>query len=165
MLTAADMALHYASLTQGRRALQRAGALLARADAAALALRLAPDMFDAGGQLRTVAGFALRAVLPLTGRPVPDLPADLALRLAAARAALAPLTPDDFAGAAARRLRHRAGFADLDQSAADYLHLFALPNLWFHLAMAYAAMRAGGLPLGKADFDGLHEYPQGFRWE
>jgi hypothetical protein len=28
--------------------------------------------------------------------------------------------------------------------------------------MGYAALRAAGLPLGKADFDGFHHYPPGF---
>ena len=55
-------------------------------------------------------------------------------------------------------MAHRAGEAALEQGAADYVARFALPNLLFHLAIAYAALRAGGVPLGKADFDGLHRY-------
>ena len=72
------------------------------------------------------------------------------------------LKPADFDGANARIISHRAGFADLTQTAPDYLHQFALPNLWFHLTMAYATLRHAGVPLGKADFDGLHSYPAGF---
>ena len=65
----------------------------------------------------------------------------------------------------ALRTTHRAGFAYLDQSAADYLHQFAIPNLWFHLSMAYAILRQAGADVGKADFDGLHSYPTGFAFD
>jgi hypothetical protein len=30
--------------------------------------------------------------------------------------------------------------------------------------MAFAILRANGIAIGKADFDGLHDYPEGFRW-
>jgi hypothetical protein len=151
-------------------ALDRAGHLLDLAaneggGVALLTARLHPDMMNAAGQIRTVAGFALRATCPLAGQPIPrgsfsDDLRGLRAGLAFARAGVDALAPADFAGAEARRIRHRAGEADLDQSAADYLHLFALPNLWFHLSMAYAIFRRDGLAIGKADFDGLHAYPR-----
>ena len=47
----------------------------------------------------------------------------------------------------------------LDQSAADFLYLYGMPNFMFHLTMGYAALRASGVALGKADFDGFHAYP------
>ena len=43
-----------------------------------------------------------------------------------------------------------------------YLHEFGLPNLYFHHAMAHVALKQAGVPLGKADFDGKHDYPDGF---
>lgn len=166
--------LFAAAVPPARAALARAGGLLDRVAASGrrdelLAARLAPDALPCGAQLRTVAGFALRACLPLAGHPLPqaDFAADslgLAARLAWADRLLAGLSPGDFAGAEARLIRHRAGFADLEQSGADYLHLFAMPNLWFHLAQAHAILRSGGLAVGKADFDNLHDYPAGFRW-
>lgn len=160
--------LYDAAVPPVRMALARAGHLLDLAAASPVAVplltaRLAPDMMNAAGQIRTVGGFALRATFPLTGRPVPqarfaDDLRGLRAQLAFAAAEIARLTPADFADAARRRIRHRAGEAELDQSGADYLQLFALPNLWFHVAMAYAIFRAEGLPVGKADFDGLHAY-------
>ncbi len=39
-----------------------------------------------------------------------------------------------------------------------------MPNFLFHLSMGFAVLRAGGLEIGKGDFDGLHEYPRGFRF-
>jgi hypothetical protein len=139
--------------------------LVARTGDAAtlLSARLTPGMMTAGEQLRTTAGFALRATFPLTGRAVPALSAatDLAgLRQFFADVAtkVASLLPADFAGAATRMIAHRAGEAELVQDGATYLHRFAIPNLWFHLAMAYAILRARGLAIGKADFDGWHRY-------
>lgn len=160
--------LHDAAILPARMALTRAGHLLDLAAASPapvslLSARLAPDMMNAAGQIRTVGGFALRATFPLTGQPVPqgrfaDDLRGLRAGLAFAAAEIARLTPADFADAATRRIRHRAGEAELDQSGADYLQLFALPNLWFHLSIAYAIFRAEGLAIGKADFDGLHAY-------
>jgi uncharacterized protein len=133
-------------------------------DEALWSTRLRPDMFDAGTQARTTVGFALRATLPLVGQEVPSLSGSLPARLSTAMQLIKPLDFADFEGAERRRIKHRAGFADLDQDGLDYLINFALPNMWFHLSMAYASLRAAGLPLGKADFDGLHQYPAGFRW-
>jgi hypothetical protein len=135
-----------------------------------LGARLAPDMFTTGQQMATAAGFALRVAYPLAGRavpkgsdPAPDA-AGLRERLGAAREALRALDPDEFAGAEGRRIRHRAGFAELEQDGASFLHLFGMPNFLFHTAMAFAILRSQGIEIGKADFDGLHDYPHGFRF-
>ncbi|MDT8856803.1 DUF1993 domain-containing protein [Paracoccaceae bacterium Fryx2] len=134
-----------------------------------LASRLVPDMFTAGQQIATAAGFALRVAYPLAGQAVPVLPdpaldrIGLGRRIAATRGALLALDPAAFDGAEARRIRHRAGFAELDQDGAAFLHLFGMPNFVFHVAMAFAILRAAGVEIGKHDFDGLHDYPPGFR--
>jgi hypothetical protein len=135
-----------------------------------LVARLAPDMFTTGQQMATAAAFSLRVAYPLAGRelpggaePAPDL-AGLRQRIGAARAALRGLDPAEFEGAEARRIRHRAGFAELDQDGASFLHLFGMPNFLFHTAIAFAILRSQGIEIGKADFDGLHDYPHGFRF-
>lgn len=135
-----------------------------------LSARLAPDMFTCAEQLATAIDFAPRISYPLAGQTAPDTPdagmdiVGLQKRLAAARAALVALNPADFDGAQDRTIQHRAGFAELDQSGADFLQLFGLPNFFFHLSMAFAVIRSQGIDIGKADFDGLHDYPQGFRF-
>lgn len=132
--------------------------------------RLAPDMFTGAEQFMTAAGFALRGSYPLAGRDLPEFPQGghgldaLLERFAFAKTALGALRPEEFDGAETRRIEHRAGFAELDQSGADYLHHFALPNFFFHLSMGFAVLRAGGAEIGKADFDGQHDYPPGFRF-
>ncbi len=72
--------------------------------------------------------------------------------------------PEAFEGAETRRVQHRAGFAELDQSGREYLTLFGMPNFMFHLSMAFAILRQNGVEIGKADFDALHDYPHGFRF-
>lgn len=164
--------LYTASVPVFRHYLARAEGLVGAAAARPelLDTRLAPDMFTTAQQIATAAGFALRSACPLAGCPVPDVPhlgldaAGLSARIGFARDTLDELPPEDFEGAETRRVRHRAGFAELDQSGADFLHLFGLPNFFFHLGMAFAVLRQGGLDLGKSDFDALHDYPPGFRF-
>ena len=155
--------LYAASVPVFRHYLGRATEMAEAAGEAALKVRIA-DAFPAGQQFATAAGFALRVACPLAGREVPDLPRAMAPRMAIARAILGAMRPDDFEGAQDRIIRHRAGFADLEQDGATFLHLFGLPNFFFHLTMGYGALRAAGVPLGKADFDGFHVYPEGFEF-
>lgn len=124
-------------------------------------------MLGCAAQLGIAGGFALRATYPLAGKDVPAEPvldADagaLDAWLERAAVLVSALEPGDFERAEARRITHVAGEADLVQDGRAYLSLFALPNLWFHLSMAYAIARSGGLAIGKADFDGLHAYSPG----
>lgn len=155
--------MYHASVPVFRHYLARVALLAEKAGPGALDARIA-DAFPAGQQFATAAGFALRVACPLAGRDVPDLPAALGPRLAVARAMLGAMTPAEFEGAEARIIRHHAGFAVLEQSGRDFLHLYGLPNFFFHLTMGYAALRAAGVQVGKADFDGFHNYPEGFRF-
>jgi hypothetical protein len=155
--------MYRASVPVFRHYLSRVSDIVAVAGPDALDARIA-DSFPARQQFATAAGFSLRVACPLAGREVPDLPQGLGPRLAVARALLGAMTPAEFEGAEMRVIRHRAGFADLEQSGSDFLYLFGLPNFFFHLTMGYAALRAAGVPLGKADFDGFHSYPADFRF-
>lgn len=153
--------LFTASVPVFRHYLDRVARMVEGAAPAALDHRIA-DSFPARQHFATAAGFALRVACPLAGREVPGLPAALGPRLAVARATLGAMRPEEFAGAEARVIAHRAGFADLEQGGAEFLHLYGMPNFLFHVTMGYAALRAAGVPLGKGDFDGLHAYPVGF---
>jgi hypothetical protein len=164
----ADHPLYTASVPVFRRYLGRIGAWLAAAQAHAgddlLAARLAPDMLPLERQVAIAAHFTLRAAYPLAGQPVPpfgDAPATWAgLRQRLDRAAdlLDALTAAHFEDAAERPIASDAGDATLQLDGATFLHQFALPNFFFHLAAAYAILRQRGVPLGKADFDGFHRY-------
>ncbi len=150
--------LYTASVPVFRHYLGQAMRMIEKAGPEAMVAPVA-DGFPAGQQFATAASFALRVACPLAGREVPDLPSALAPRLAVVRATLGAMRPDEFRGAELLRIQHRAGMADLDQSANDFLHLYGMPNFIFHLTMGYSALRAAGVALGKADFDGFHSYP------
>lgn len=134
----------------------------------ALETRPAAGMLPVGKQIATVVQFSLRTAFSLAGRRAPELrgPLDdgagLAARIAEARALLAELPPEAFLGAETRLARNQAGFADLELPGLTFLLEFGLPNVYFHHAMAHVALKQAGLRLGKADFDGLHVYPDGF---
>lgn len=155
--------MYQASVPVFRHYLSRISDIVAVAGPDALDARIA-DAFPARQQFATAAGFALRVACPLAGREVPDLPQALGPRLAVARAMLGAMTPAEFEGAEARIIRHQAGFAVLEQAGLEFLQLYGLPNFFFHMTMGYAALRAAGVPLGKADFDGFHSYPADFRF-
>lgn len=155
--------MYQASVPVFRHYLSRISDIVAVAGLDALDAQIA-DAFPARQQFGTAAGFALRVACPLAGREVPDLPQALGPRLAVARAMLGAMTPAEFEGAETRLIRHHAGFAVLEQTGLEFLQLYGLPNFFFHMTMGYAALRAAGVPLGKADFDGLHFYPEGFHF-
>ena len=155
--------LYVASVPVFRHYLGQMARIVETAPETALDSRIA-DAFPARQQFATAAGFSLRVACPLAGQPVPELPAELGARLQAARDGLDHLHPADFTQAERRRIRHRAGSAELIQDGASFLHLFGMPNFLFHLTMGYAALRMAGLAIGKADFDGFHRYPEGFRF-
>lgn len=154
--------------------LDRLGAMLDRGQAAlgqgldrALETRPAPGMMSAARQVATAAQFTLRIACPLAGQRVVEPAggmdgAGLRDRLAATGAVLRGFDPAAFAGAETRLCRTVAGFAEVALPGTDFLHRFGLPNLYFHQAMAHVALKSAGVPLGKADFDGLHDYPEGF---
>lgn len=167
-LYAASVPLLLATVDRIARTLTRAGEDLGPAGLeAALARRPAERMLPAARQAATAAQFTVRIAWPLAGRRPPELrgsfdAAGLGGRLAAARENLEALDPGEFAGAETRLVRFQAGLADLELDGHAYLHRFGLPNLYFHQAMLHVVLKQAGVRLGKADFDGLHLYPDGF---
>jgi uncharacterized protein len=154
------MSLYAASVPVLQRYLAQARGLAASGDMTA---RIAESM-TAERHLAVAARYALRITYPLAGRAVPaEVEGGVLEQIAAALAGLEALCEADFAGAEARMIAHRAGFAELVQSGAEFLHLYGMPNFFFHLTMGYASLKAAGAPLGKADFDGFHHYPTEFR--
>ena len=156
--------MYLATVPVFRHYLGQMSAMVEKAGRGAMDAQIA-DSFTASQHFATAAGFTLRIACPLAGRAVPDLPAALAPRLAVARATLGAMKVAEFVGAEDRIIIHRAGFADLEQTGTQFVYFFGLPNFFFHLTMGYAALRAAGVPLGKADFDGLHSYPADFHFD
>lgn len=131
-------------------------------EAALLATRLAPDMLPLHTQVLICGNFVprLHAVLRGTEVQYPAWPQDLAglrSQVAALLRQVEGWTPQDFA-APERPVEGDAGQAWLRMPLRAWIHEFALPNFFFHLSAVYLLLRQQGLPLGKAQFDGLHRY-------
>lgn len=174
---AAGVTLYSASVPVLQHYLERLQALLALAqrhelgrapDASLLHAKLAEGMFAFAQQVQIAAGFAVRACCPVLGVEQPQLAGgdgsweQLAARIDAASTFLATIDPAQMNAGAQRELQTVAGRASPSFSGADFVLRYALPNFFFHLAMAYAILRKEGLPVGKQDFDGYHAYPAGF---
>jgi hypothetical protein len=158
-----------ACLDKAEAHLAAEGVTDAATETALLQSRLAPGMFTLAQQVHTAAGFAQRACAPLAGVEPSALGqgeassvAELRARVGQALVFIEGLDAAVIRTAAGRRLRTQAGEALLELEAAEFLQLYALPNFFFHLGMAYALLRQAGVPLGKPDFDGWHRYPEGF---
>jgi hypothetical protein len=125
-----------------------------------LEMRLAPEMFPLGEQVRAVSYHALAAAANLIGDTPPEfergyksLP-ELLAEIDTTLARLEALTVSQFEGAATRviTLDLRRGRVRLDGR--RYLAHFALPNFFFHLTTAYDILRHCGVAVGKGDFLG-----------
>ena len=121
--------------------------------------RLAIDQFSLAQQVQSACDTAKFAAARMTGKDAPSFPddektlAELRERIAATRSYLDGFAASDFDGAEERvvALPFLEGKGAL---AAEYLNSFALPNCYFHLCMAYATLRSGGVDLGKRDYIG-----------
>lgn len=129
---------------------------------ALLEARLAPDMLPLRSQVWICGNFVPRLAAVLHGHAphYPDWPQDLTgmrQQVQALRAQVQAWRPEDFEPAD-RRVEGDAGQAWLQMPLRAWIHEFALPNFCFHLTAVYLLLRQQGLPLGKAQFDGLHRY-------
>lgn len=129
---------------------------------------LAEGMFGFAQQVTIACGFALRACCPLLGIEVPalaggeqDWPA-LCERIDATLAFLGQLPADAINAGESLEVQTTAGMATRSFVGRDFVLGYALPNFFFHLVTAQAILRNQGVPIGKQDFDGYHEYPAGF---
>jgi uncharacterized protein len=105
-----------------------------------------------------VCNFSRQWPSRVVGEPLPeDFSADLDLAafraaIAASKAYLASLTPADFEGRDAVPLTVEIGTGMTPTlPAGQWLTVFASTNLYFHLSIAYAILRAKGVEIGKVD--------------
>ncbi|HEY9344578.1 MAG TPA: DUF1993 family protein, partial [Inquilinus sp.] len=82
----------------------------------------------------------------------------LAARLDAAITTLESLRPEQIDGSEARLIDVTMGGRTRRFAGLPFLLHYALPNLLFHIAMAYAILRHAGVDLGKQDFEGPPVY-------
>jgi hypothetical protein len=120
--------------------------------------RLIDDMQPLGFQLMVVCNFTRLWPARVAGLPLPaEVTADLDVAgfqaaLADARAYLAALTPEQFAGRDDVPLTVPLGNGmEPTLPSGQWLTVFAATNLYFHLSTAYGILRAHGVQIGKID--------------
>jgi hypothetical protein len=124
-----------------------------------LKARLAPDMHDFIYQIQSACDYLKGGAAWLSGQ-TPPKHEDNERTLDELRArirktvAFAQGVPESmFVGAEQRQVRFTWAPGKI-MSGPDYLLQMVVPNLFFHLAMAYAILRHNGVDVGKMDFLG-----------
>jgi len=126
-----------------------------------LGMRLSPDMFPLLRQVQITTDLAKNGTARLAGIDPPPFPdeettfAELVARTARALDFIDGVKAEQFEGSEARPIAiPTRSYGDLHFDGRSYLQQFVLPNVYFHLSMAYAILRHAGVPLGKADYLG-----------
>ena len=123
-----------------------------------LGWRLAEDMHPLSFQAMVVINFSQSWIARAIDVAIPEpVTADLDVAgyhaaIAAAKAWLAALTPDQFAGREDVPVTAQLGpTMEPTLPAAQWITVFAATNINFHASMIYAILRSNGVPLGKLD--------------
>lgn len=162
------LSMHAISAPVFVRMLNNLSAFLAKAEqqartkgydpAALLNARLAPDMFPLTRQVQIAADHAKGCVARLAGHQPEAIEdtettfAELQARIRKVIAIIDGYRPEQLDGSESREISVKIPNAELKFSGLDYLNQWAMPNFYFHVATAYAILRANGVDLGKKDF-------------
>lgn len=125
--------------------------------------RLAPDQFNFIRQVQIACDTAKFYAARMTGKEAPvnedtekNLP-ELKARIETVIGYLNSFKAEDFKGAEERKIsqprwegKYLTGF--------EFATQHAIPNVYFHVATAYAILRHNGVPVGKKDFLGEMPY-------
>lgn len=125
-----------------------------------LAARLAPDMFPLIRQVQIACDFGKGPMARLAGMENPKFEdvettfPELKARIARTLEFVRSVPESSFAGAEDRDITIQAGPRTMEFKGLPYLVGYSIPNLYFHLSMAYAILRHNGVDIGKRDFIG-----------
>ena len=122
--------------------------------------RLAPDMKPFVYQVQSACDYAKAAAAWLSGQTPPrhedneQTMDELRARIRKTVAFAESVQEAQYIGAADRKVS--LSFAPLGKvlGGEDYLLQMTIPNVYFHIAMAYAILRHNGVDIGKMDFLG-----------
>ena len=123
--------------------------------------RLAPDMLPFAAQVRIACDSAKAAAANVSGKAAPKhednetTVEELRGRIAKCVAVLDGYTESDFAAVKADTMIKMPRPEGKGLRTEDYLLSRQVPNFYFHVGMAYALLRQGGVDVGKADYLGL----------
>jgi hypothetical protein len=165
-----QISIYGTALTSAVRGMKNLDAILDKAVASAearkidpavlLASRLAPDMFPLLRQIQIACDFGKGPMARLAGIENPKFEdtettfPELKARIARTLEFVNSIPESSLDGAEDRDITIQAGSQTLEFKGLPYLIGFALPNMYFHLSMAYAILRHNGVDIGKRDFIG-----------
>lgn len=159
----ATIPLYDASIGVANHSLHTLRDLLQKAqahpDAASMpSLRLAPDMHPLTAQVQYVSNFSKKMVERLAGRTVDawedneETMEQLFARIDKTIDLLKTVKREDVDAIQGKTLPLKVGPYDgIVATVPQYVLGFALPNMMFHLSIAYGLLRMKGLEIGKAD--------------
>ena len=130
------------------------------ADTVFVTARLSPDMLPLAKQVQIASDFARSTTARLAGKEPPPIEdseatfAELIARVDKTLDYLKPFTAGEIDGSEERQVTRTIRGQPRTFTGVNYLQNFALPNFYFHCAMAYGILRHNGVELGKADFLG-----------
>ena len=122
--------------------------------------RLAPDMHDFIYQVQSACDYVKAAAAWLSGQTPPrhqdseKTTAELRERIRKTVTFVESVKESDYAGASARQVKLSWAPAGKIIAGEDYLLQVVIPNLYFHITIAYAILRHNGVDVGKRDFLG-----------
>jgi hypothetical protein len=159
------LSMSQASIPLFVRALRNLSEILkkgeAHADSASfIEARLAPDMLTLAGQIQRASDAAKGCAARLSATPAPSFPdeektfAELQQRIAKTIDYLKGVPVSSIDGSEERAISFKAGKNEYNFTGLQYLQGFAIPNFYFHVAVAYAILRHKGVQIGKMDFLG-----------
>jgi hypothetical protein len=121
--------------------------------------RLAPDMQPLAYQVQSACDYVKAAAAWLSGQTPPrhedneQTLGELRARIRKTVAFAESVKAADYAGAGERTVSLSWAPGKIIRGE-DYLLQVAIPNIFFHIAMAYAILRHNGVDIGKMDFLG-----------
>jgi uncharacterized protein len=124
------------------------------------ASRLAPDMLPLSFQVQSATDRMKLLLARLTGKPAPSWAddevtlADLRARVAKAKEHIQTYSAADLEGSESKTLTIKQRGEDVQVAALPHTLENAIPQIFFHLTVAYAILRHNGVPVGKRDFTG-----------
>jgi hypothetical protein len=123
-----------------------------------LQLRLVDDMLPFSRQVQIACDMAKNGAARLAGMEPPVMPDEEATveqlreRIQRVLGFLSGLDAASIDGAEGREIVLNMRTGEMRFNGQEYLTTFVLPNLYFHVTMAYALLRREGAQLGKIDF-------------
>ena len=164
------ISMYQASVPRLATMLRNLDAILAKAQAHALAkkidpkvllaARLFPDMLPMAKQVQIATDHAKGAAARLAGVEVPKFEdteqsfEELQARIAKTIAFVESFPAAQIDGSEGRQISLKVGGQDLTFTGMPYLLGFAMPNFYFHVVTAYNILRHNGVEIGKRDYIG-----------